>query len=475
MNKALGAVFGFIGAILLLLPVAAFAGPQLPGEPTGTHTFCSGTQSGSRAVTIGSALGRVQPIRAHGTCKETLSIADTRVNITLIGDGGDILTNGHACADPANTKVIGEDPSAAQIIQVRGRNITITGIEIIGNSILAVPVGFLNSNLGLFSGVDFTAVGCPAPSPLAGGGDATANNGACNNNRGIRAQRGGILLVGRHTTTGGFLSVLTAGNHQPRQYEEKTGVCIHHVSKNGIEATQSSTLRVINTDIHDVGGDAINISETSTTTIGFSSGTETNLTSDPFPGQGNGGPNFLHNNTGNGVAVQRNSYARIVGNTISGNNTSGINITRGAGADVADNVLNANSQFGVALNDNSQVNLGTTGTAVCSLVPAANIKPASIGGGTGAVLPSPAGNQCPGAGTGSGLQNTGTTGSGTINLGNLSNTVTTSNGSGGISCVRSYITGRSTANRAALAVATGLSGNGGAGANVFTTCVSNLN
>lgn len=485
MNKALGAVFGFVGAILLLLPVAAFAGPQLPGEPTGTHTFCSGTQSGQRAVTIGSALGRVQPIRAHnpkGTpCTETLSITDTRVNISVIGDGGDTLNFGRACLDPNNTKLVGEDPSQAQIIQVRGRNITITGIEIIGNSINAIPAGFLNNNLGLFNPTDFTAVGCPVgASPLPGGfGDANANNGACNNNRGIRAQRGGILLVGRHTTFGGFLPVLTAGNHNPRQYEEKTGVCIHHVSKNGIEATQSSTLRVINTEIHDVGGDAINISETSTTTIGFSSGTELNLTSDPFPGQGNGGPNFLFNNTGNGIAVQRNSYARIVGNTIQGNNLSGINVTRGAGSDVADNVINANSQFGVALNDNSQVNLGTTGSGVCSLVPAGNTVPASTGGphagGVGPALPSPAGNQCPGAGTGSGVQNTGTTGSGTINLGNLSNTVTVANGSSGISCVRSYIAGRSTANRAALAVATGLSGNSGGPASVFTTCVSNLN
>src|ERR1051325_8641894 len=135
MNKASGAVFGLIGAILLLLPVAAFAGPQLPGEPTGSHTFCAGSQSLNRAVTISSALGRVQPIRAHGTagrpCKETISIADTRVNITIIGDGGDTLTYGNACADPNNTQIVGEDPSQAQIIQVRGRNITITGVEIL--------------------------------------------------------------------------------------------------------------------------------------------------------------------------------------------------------------------------------------------------------------------------------------------------------------------------------------------------------
>jgi len=277
------------------------------------------------------------------------------------------------------------------------------------------------------------------------------------------------MLIGRHTTTGGFLPVLNANNHQPRQYEEKSGVCIHDVSKNGIEVTQSSTARVINSEIKTVGGDAINVSETSTVTIGFSSGTELNLTSDPFPGQGNGGPNWLHNNTGNGVAVQRNSYARIVGNTINFNGIIGINVTRGAGSDVADNVLNANSQFGIAVNDNSQVNMGTTGNNLCTLVPAANIKPASIGGGTGAALPSAAGNQCPGAG--GGLQNSGTSGSGVVNLGNLSNTVTVNNTSGGISCVRSYIAGRSTRDRANGTTSV-LSANA---TNVFTSCVSNLN
>jgi hypothetical protein len=485
MNKALGAVFGFIGAILLLLPVAAFAGPQLPGEPTGSHTFCAGSQNGPRSVTISSALGRVQPIRAHGTsgrpCKETISIADTRVNITILGDGGDTLTNGSACADPNNTILVGEDPSAAQIIQVRGRNITITGLEIMGQSILDVPVSFLNNNLGLFQGPDYqtdstandsngTGAGCP------GGGLANAKNLNCNNNRGIRAQRGGILLIGRTSYFGGFLPVLTAGNHNPAQAEEKTGVCIHHVAKNGIEITAGSSARIINSEVHDSTGDGINLSEMSTATIGFDSGGNFNLTNDPFRNPGNGGPNWLHNNTGNGVAIQRNSLGRVVGNTINFNGTSGINVTRGGSADVADNFLNANSQFGVAVNDNSQVNMGTTGNSVlCDLVAKANVKPPSIGGGTGAVMPSAAGSQCPGGGLASGLQNTGTTGAGQFNVSNLANTVTASNGSGGISCVRSYIAGRSTANRAALAVATGLSGNGGAGTNVFTTCTSNLN
>src|ERR1041385_4079468 len=408
MNKASGAVFGLIGAILLLLPVAAFAGPQLPGEPTGSHTFCAGFSTNNRSVTMTSALGRVQPIRAHGTCHETLSIADTRVNITIIGDGGDTITWGSACADPNNPKLIGEDPSQAQIIQVRGRNITITGIEVSGQVITSLTTSFLNNNLGLFSGTDFTAGACVS---------GLASSTDCNNNRGIRAQRGGILLLGRSLAFGGFVAVPTAGNHSPAQFEEKTGVCIHDVSRNGIEIAAGSSARILNSDVHPVG--------------------------------------------------------RVVGNTISGNQTSGINVTRGGSADVADNVLNANSQFGIAINDNSQVNMGTTGNAACGLtVPGfANIKPPSIGGGAGAATPSSAGNQCPGAG--GGLQNSGTAGSGVVNQSNLANSVTVANGSGGISCVRSYIAGRSTQSRALQgAGVNSLSGNA---TNVFTTCTSNLN
>ncbi len=468
MNKASGAVFGFIGAILLLLPVAAFAGPILPGEPVGTNVFCAGTQNGNRSVTIGGALGRVQPIRVHGTCKETISIADTRVNITVIGDGGDTLTYGRACADPNNTKIIGEDPSAAQIIQVRGRNITITGVEISGQDITTIPTNFLNNNLGLFDvqlgGHDFDSAQCASH---------LASDPNCNNNRGIRAQRGGIVLIGRSTATGSFLSSLTASNHNPSQFEEKTGVCIHDVGKNGIEVAAGSSARIINSEVHHVGGDGIQLTEMSTATIGFDSGGNFNLTSDPFVSPGNGSPNYLHNNTGNGVAIQRNSLGRVVGNTISGNAGSGVNVTRGSSADVADNFLNANSGFGIAVNDNSQVNMGTTGDARCTLVANANTRPASIGGGVGLALPSAAGNQCPSAPF-SGVppaQNTGTTGSGVVNVSNLANTVTASNTSGGISCTRSYIAGRSTRSRDFGTTST-LSANT---TNTFSTCTSSLN
>jgi parallel beta helix pectate lyase-like protein len=480
MNKALGAMFGLIGAILLLLPVAASAGPQLPGEALGTQIYCFGNQSvaSGRAITISGSLARVQPLRVHGICVETLSITDTRVNITIIGDGGDTLNFGNACADNRNTILIGEDPTNAQIVQVRGRNITITGIEIFGQNLKAVLAGisppgvhgmnegFLNNNLGLFNNTDFDVSGCPSTAA------SDAIDTRCNNNRGIRAQRGGQMLLGRHTAFGAFLSKLTGetANHNPRQYEEKTGVCIHSLSKAGIEVAQGSLARVINSEVHHAGGDGILVSETSLAAIGFSSGGELNGTNDPFPGPGNGGPNYIHDNLGNGVNIQRNSGARIVGNTIFNNTGNGVSVTRGAHADVADNVISLNSR-GVDVNDNSAVNLGTTSDGTCGTVAFQNHVPASTGGpnagGLGAALPSQAGNQCPGSG--GNTQNDGSTTSGLVNVSGLPNTVTVNNHSAGVRCQRAYIAGKTTTGRNGGDA--GLSSTAGS----FTSCTSNLN
>jgi Right handed beta helix region len=466
MNKALGAVFGFVGAILLFLPTAAQAGPLLVGEPIGTQIFCTGTQSNPnlRAITISANLGRVQPLRVHAgkggaACSETISISDTRVNVTIIGDGGDVLRNGDACSDGNNTQIIGEDPSQSQIIQIRGKNITITGVEISGQSINDVS-GKVLSNLSLFDGIDFDSAQCTSDSP---------SDPNCNNSRGIRGQRGGIFLIGRNQALGSFNPKLVndSDNHNPKQYEERTGVCIHDVGKAGIEVTQGSLARIINSSVHHVGGDGVAISETSHATVGFSSGGEFGLTNDPFPGPGHAGPNFLHNNTGNAVSVTRNSYARIVGNTLFGNVGNGVSVTRGSGADVADNVIGANTGRGIDINDNSQVNLGTTGDPRCNLTPKTNIVP---GGGLGGTQPTAAGTQCPGTDSGT-TQNSGETTSGVVNLGNLANTVLpTANTAGGIRCQRSYVAGRWLVDRTNGAASLG--NNAGSS---FTTCTSTLN
>ena len=122
MNKMRAITIGFyiLGAILLLAPVSVTAGPQIPGEPVGTHVFCG------KSVTIGSKLGSVQPLRVHGVCQENLSISDTRVNITIIGDGAADVRDfgGSACsANSGTTTIFPNDPSGAEVVQVRGKNI----------------------------------------------------------------------------------------------------------------------------------------------------------------------------------------------------------------------------------------------------------------------------------------------------------------------------------------------------------------
>jgi hypothetical protein len=427
MNKTRAMVIGLyiLGAILLLAPVPAMAGPQLPGEALGTHVYCGKT------VTIGSKLGSTQPLRVHGICQEILSIADTRVNITIIGDGANVVpvsgdsTNNGGSACAANygiTTIIPDDPSAAEIVQVRGKNILLTALNIFGlradDPSIVYPVG----PLGL---PDWDPAQCPGSTPTVKRtitGDS--ENAGCSNNRGVRAQRNGILQLGRQTRLGAL--PLAASNEDPRFYEEKTGICIKYVGSNGIEATQGSFLRVINSEVQHVGGDAVLIAEGSAATIGFASGSEYKLATDAFAGPGHSGPNYLHNNTGAGVTVDRGSEARIVNNFVAFNGKAGIAVTRASQADVDSNRIDGNLGSGVTVADNSNISLGTTFVPGCDETT------------WGAPCGTP----------------------GTFDPRTLANTVTVANTSFGIKCtIGGSISGRSSTDRAGLLK--GLVGNGG--------------
>ncbi len=423
MKNTQGAVaLCILGAILLLMPALATAGPINPGEPVGTHIFCG------KSKFVGSSLGSAQPLRAHGTCEEIISISDTRANITIIGDGG-ITTNGanggQACNDNQTT-IIGSDPSASEIIQVRGRNITIPGVEIRAKSVVIFPAGTVNVQVAklIDDGTDFDSAQCKTST-----GTKTGQDTNCNNSRGIRVQRGGTLLVGRNVAVGAFKEP-----HDPTNYLEQSGVCIHEVSKAGIEATQGSVLRVVNSDIHNVGGDGILVSETSAATIGFSSGGEVNLPTDPFKSPGRSGPNHIHNNSGAGITGDRNASVRIVGNYIHHNTNDGIRIRRTSFADIAANLINANSSNGIRADENAGVNLGTTFNASCLA--------SSFG-------------HCPGN---------------TFNISGLANSTTLNNSAFGLRCsIGAYITGLATKGQDGTSPITGLSGAKTFGGGVATT------
>jgi hypothetical protein len=354
MNKTRAMVVGLyiLGAILLLSPVPATAGPQLPGEAVGTHVFCG------KAVTIGSKLASTQPLRVHGICQEILSISDTRVNITIIGDGGDVRDfDGSACdANAGLTTIFPDDPSAAEIVQVRGKNITITALNVFGlradDPSIKPPVG----PIGL---PDWDSSQCAGKTPKALRTITPDSESAgCSNNRGIRAQRNGIMLIGRNTRQGSIKVGDT--NEDPRFYDEKSGVCIKYVGSTGIEVTQGSFARVINSEVQHVGGDAVLISEGSAAFIGSASGSEYKLAQDAFAGPGHSGPNYIHNNTGAGVNVDRGSEARIVNNFIAFNGKAGISVGGASNADVDSNIFAGNLGSGLSLAGNSNVALGST-------------------------------------------------------------------------------------------------------------------
>jgi hypothetical protein len=283
------------------------------------------------------------------------------------------------CGDSRNTTItVVEKPVAPQkvvipfssssIISVRGKNILITGVEIFGIS----------------------------------------SDPNVDNRRGIQVQRGGTLQVGRNV----------ANINDGTFYDEQSGVCIRDLGKSGIEASQGSVVRVVNSEITNVGGDAISASEGAMINVGFTSGGEFGLLDDPshtsfFPGPAYSGPNYLHNNVGSGVTADRNSSARIVGNTITNNGGDGVNVRRTSFADVADNNISGNTGNAIQIREGAGINLGTTSNAACT-------------GG--------AGTMC---------------GSGTIvNLSNLANTSTGNTGSG-IKCnSNGYVSGRSSVDRA---------------------------
>lgn len=373
---------------LLLLPALS--------EAHGTHITCS------KANRISANLGRTQPLHVFGTCIEptNISISDTRVNITIEGSGSGV------CGDKLNAKITSADPGARAIIDVRGRNISVTGVEVYSSAIQAGP--------GCISGL--------------------TNDPDCNNSAGIRVQRGGSLLVGRLIENG-------AGD----AYTEVSGVCFRDLPRAGVEVTQGSIARVINSEVTNVGGDGMTVSEGSLATIGFSSGGQFGLTTDAFPGPGAGGPNYIHNNTGGGIVGDRNSNVRIVGNFIFGNGGDGVRIRRNSNADLADNRIDANGANGLRVDDQSSVALAVTFASGCSA------------GSAGVIC-----------------------GTGTFALSALANTTHAANSTWGVRCTNnSTVTGTNslTMTRGGVAPIGGVTGlTGGAGlatfASVGTSCIA---
>jgi hypothetical protein len=235
------------------------------------------------------------------------------------------------------------------------------------------------------------------------------------------------MLIGRNTRDDA-----TKTGENPQIYVEKSGVCIKNVASTGIEVTQGSFARVINSEVQHAGGDGILVAEGSAAFIGSASGSEYKLATDAFSGPGHSGPNWIHNNTGTGINIDRGSEARIVNNFVSFNTGAGMNVGRASQADIDSNRIDGNGGGGLLVRDNSNVSLGTTFNAGCEATT------------WGAPCGTP----------------------GTFDPRTLANTVTVANTSFGIKCtIAGSISGRATQDRAGGTQSLGL--NGGAGVSTF--------
>jgi hypothetical protein len=381
MERTKGTVVGLfiLGAAMLFLPAWGVAGVPLKGEPVGTHVHCGG------AITIGGALARTQPIRAHGICREVLSISATRVSTTIIGDGDNVNAHGgSACAANAGanaTTIISNDPSAPEIVNIQGKNITITALNVTSlrgdDPSISPPL-----DPKAFDKAQCVAAKGSLP-PTGDGSDA--QDPACSNNRGIRLQRNGIALLGRNTRDSQIL-----GGVDSTLYVEQTGVCIFNVGSNGVEATQGSVLRLINSEVRNAGGDGVVVTDGSASGIGSSSGSELKLPSDAYHGPGHVSGNIIHDNSGVGITVDRLGQSRILSAFIYNNGADGIRVRRNSQADISGSVINNNGANGIRVDDNSNVSLGATfGNnlptcpsdtfgAVCQVLSGSFISPANL-------------------------------------------------------------------------------------------------
>jgi hypothetical protein len=364
-----GLLAGLLSAMagLLLLPALS--------EAHGTHVTCSAIN------TISSKLGSTQPVHAFGICRENISISDTRINITLEGNGSG------ACGDPNNTQIMpavdkfGVADLNSALVAIRGRNITVVGFDIHGATFAT----------------------------------------------GVQVSRGGSALIGRSTKNETL---------SPSSFIEQRGNCIRD-NKVGIAVSVASSARIINNEIKN-NGTGISASENSSILVGFASTGDLDPTAvlPEQAGPGLASPNWIHDNDGNAVAVDRSSSARLNGNKIVNNvaKRDGVSVASGGMADVINNFFdnsgaptcagcaaaNGNSDS-IELSQNAVVNLGTSSVGGCPTPPqggfpfsATNTGPlgnaVTVLGGTGVCgsLSKLANHDNNGAGTGLGIRCSGT-------------------------------------------------------------------
>lgn len=185
---------------------------------------------------------------------------------------------------------------------------------------------------------------------INGGGTATIN-GTDTANATVYVYGQGVTITG-FTITGGIdgINVLRGGTATIQNN------VIQNTGGNGILVIMNSYATIINNTISNNPTSGIYIAESASARVGILSGYATVAS-----------PNTIASN-GYGILVYRNSFGRIVGNTISNNTGDGVVVTRESQADISNNVINGNGGSGIWVALNSGVNLGNaTGSTIFDL------------------------------------------------------------------------------------------------------------
>jgi nitrous oxidase accessory protein NosD len=165
-----------------------------------------------------------------------------------------------------------------------------------------------------------------------------------------------MIVYGRAITIKGF--VITGGRNGITIGRGGTVIIDSNVIEkslsDGILLTNHSHARIVRSTIRNIRRHGIVVAEGSSARIGFITPRDPGPSSNTIDGSpGSGKP------TRNGIHVNRNSSARIIGNNIINFGRNGVLVKTGSQAEIRGNNINNNGWDGIFVTENSGVNIGT--------------------------------------------------------------------------------------------------------------------
>lgn len=155
--------------------------------------------------------------------------------------------------------------------------------------------------------------------------------------------RGREITIKGFTITGGRDGIHLSGSASGAS-ANVVGNTIRKTGRHGIHLDHTSVGRIAGNTIEEARACGIDVAEMSVARIGYL-----------LRPQG-AGPNTIRNCGEHGISVNRQSSARIVGNTIESNKGSGVLVTRNSQADVFGNSISGNAGNGITASHMAGVN-----------------------------------------------------------------------------------------------------------------------